>query len=92
MFEPSLNLIGSLFQHPPRELPKHDFAKLLPDLFIFAYLLPEFSEADHPTFSAAVNIWNQWREVTPAQDKDIVLVQIKTKLRILLSDTQVLPS
>lgn len=94
-FGPALEMIMALAQHPPRVLPpRNDFDSSLPDIFILAYLLPECYPAskDHATVGMARDLWGEWVKTAEAYDrKDGVLARIKTKLQILLCDTQVRP-
>lgn len=93
-FGPVLEVITALVQHPPRILPPKDFDGLVPDMFVLAYLLPEFdpSSKDHATVGRAKELWGEWlKTVLPGDKKDGVLAKIKTKLQVLLCDTQVRP-
>ncbi|GLB39355.1 putative ring finger [Lyophyllum shimeji] len=93
-FETSLDLIASISQHPPHELPAHDFSDVLPDVFLFAYLLPASyeSQRDHAAFSAARDLWERWLKTWSTEQQDRVVGDIKRKLGEILLDTQVRPS
>jgi hypothetical protein len=93
-FGPALEVISTLAQHPPRVLPRKDFEGLLPDIFVLAYLLPECdpSSKDHATVTAAKAFWEDWlKTVLAGVGKEEVLASIKTKLQVLLCDTQARP-
>lgn len=93
-FVPTLEVIESSMQQPSSVLPRKDFDDLLPDIFVLAYLLPECypSSRSHSAFSQARNLWAEWVMAVPAGDrKEGVLAEIKTKLQLLLRETQVRP-
>ncbi|KAG5641970.1 hypothetical protein DXG03_003844 [Asterophora parasitica] len=92
-FEPTLELISVLSKHPPRALKEYDVRTVLQDIFIFAHILFTCydSERDHPTFGTAKVVWERWQNATSLQDQSDVLDRIKTKLRVILCDTQLRP-
>lgn len=94
-FEPALEVITTLSQHPARVLSLgNDLNSLVPDIFILAYLLPECypSSSDHATVGKARDIWGEWVRTTKTDEQmNGVLASIKTKLQVLLCDTQVRP-
>jgi hypothetical protein len=93
-FVPMLDVIESSMQGPSSVLSRKDFDDLLLDIFILAHLLPECypSSRSHSAFSQAKNLWAEWAKAVPAGDrKEGVLAGIKTKLKLLLCETQVRP-
>ncbi|KAG5637584.1 hypothetical protein H0H81_004035 [Sphagnurus paluster] len=93
-FEPSLDLMNVLSQTSPRDLPEYDFNNVLPDVFVFAYLLPACYDVllqGHESFNAAQNLWKRFQDVVEAEQQSDVLARIKTKLRVILCDTQLRP-
>ena len=90
-FEPSLTIISTLIQHPPRELPFPDVVPVLPDIFVLAYVLQECygAEANNSTFTHAKEIWVQWEKTASEEQKGFVSTHVKTMLRDLLCNTGV---
>lgn len=92
-FEPSLDLITSVFEYPPDTLPlRTTVDSLLPHLCLFAYLLPQCYPTDDDTaFVTARHVWEEWVKVSSGDSKDGVFKQVTEKLKVFLCDTQSRP-
>ncbi|KAK1235775.1 hypothetical protein PQX77_000989 [Marasmius sp. AFHP31] len=71
---------------------KRGAGSVLPDIFIFAHLLPKGSSSS-PAFAVAQRIWEEWRKDASDDEKEVVDLHVKGKLRNILGDVscQVLP-
>lgn len=94
-FQAPLDLIASVFKsrHPNNGTLGEILISKLPNIFIFAYLLPECSGFDdHSTFAVAKSIWTEWLETSSDERKVSVTEVIKAQLRAFVHDTGALPS
>jgi hypothetical protein len=65
----------------------------MPEIFIFAHVLLSCYDLDdeHPLFTAASDLWNQWLKNSDNDRKVAVLDGLKTRLKSLLCETQIRP-
>lgn len=65
----------------------------MPEIFIFAHVLPSCYDLDdeHPLFTVASDLWNQWLKNSDSNRKAAVVDKLKIRLKSLLCDTQVRP-
>lgn len=71
-----------------RVLPKqNDCISLLPDLFDFAFLVPEFRDVDLPLRSSATELWHL---IMSHADKEDISITIRERIKTYLSDTSCL--
>jgi len=93
-FETSLHLITTVFEHRSDFVSTEDtIASMLPEVFIFAYLLPRcYSSNDDQSVITAHSLWTLWEKTAPTDMQAKVYWRIKDTLKGLLRDTQVRPT
>ncbi|KDQ60057.1 hypothetical protein JAAARDRAFT_32435 [Jaapia argillacea MUCL 33604] len=92
-FEAPIELLAVALETRPGIMSSPPLAvTLLPDVFLFAYLLPKIALGqDVGTFKTAQRIWSSWVAMTSRTSRLDVLAVIKEKLHDLLLDIQVRP-
>jgi hypothetical protein len=90
-FDFSLQLVSVVVSGSSR--PSHSkgaSARLLPEVFVLAYLLPRCSDTeDNASVLAARDIWTKWVTDDPSDLRSRVLQTIKDMLKAFLADTGV---
>lgn len=93
-FEPSLDLLLSVSEaRTPHSLSSEYITSVLPDVFIFAFLFPQFySTIEGTSIEKAQRLWSIWSVQSQGEKRALKLNTIKKKLRALLINSQVLPT
>ncbi|KAF8156982.1 hypothetical protein B0H34DRAFT_711453 [Crassisporium funariophilum] len=97
--EVTVDFIEAVFSYISRDTAL--LKSLLPDIFLFAYLLPlcdisdleeqEQEDAGSTSHIKAKGLWEEWIKVAEEGLKDEVVEMIKNKLRTFVEDTRVHP-
>ncbi|KAH8102265.1 hypothetical protein BXZ70DRAFT_63905 [Cristinia sonorae] len=67
-------------------LPNVASSPLLPNVFLFAYLVPRYRTMDVAQKDSATTLWGSWLRQASDEDKSVVAGVIKTTVRDMLSD------
>ncbi|OBZ77520.1 E3 ubiquitin-protein ligase listerin [Grifola frondosa] len=93
VFESPLDLIRSLVDnHALIPLPDKVSVSLLPDIFLFAYLLPRFREIDAAEEILARGLCDSWLLCASDEVKQNALAIVKQRLRELIVDCSSVPT
>ncbi|KAI0790522.1 hypothetical protein C8Q75DRAFT_762281 [Abortiporus biennis] len=74
-------------QHTFDDLPVRVSIALLPDVFLFGYLLPMFRETPPPLKSSAQDLWMSWIKQAPESERADALATINQRFNDLLLDS-----
>lgn len=89
-FQKLVTLISPIAQHPPETIKQESINQMFTDLFLFAYLLPEYrSDKEDRAFTSARELWDHWVHSASSDAKWAVTMAIKARLRELIYDTKV---
>lgn len=92
-FEVPLTLLSAVYDHRPLAESAEDIiASAMPDVFLFAYLVPLLDQGTHhASFQTAERICVAWSTQSQAVQSVSISASVKEKLRGLLNDTRVRP-
>jgi len=102
LFEVAIDFVGTLFGKlsSSSEAEETPLKSLLPDIFLFGYLLPlcdrTVDSVDSEGFSgvshshvAAKSLWEGWIKVAKEDVKEEVVGVIKMRLKVFVEDTHI---